>query len=260
MENELYQLSSLHNVNNYGKSISKLHDMEVAVTPTGETEWSYYINEHGFRGSWDIHTDKTKIAFYGCSFTFGMGVSDESAFASVVEKKLGKEQYKSVNFGCVGSSVQRIAKLLNKSLDIVNPSIVVLLLPPKERFLTFDEECQNFIDLMPSASPVRMYENCNNSKYKHATVYKQFQNSDFISIYTDYVRWIDSELRLRNLTSYWSSWSFDSYNIINENISKNNILPMFEIGDFGRDRIHPGINSHKKFAQIIVNKIKGENA
>lgn len=67
----------------------------------------------------------TKIYFFGCSYTYGMGVNDNETFPALVQKELPNSQVK--NFGVPGfgtiQSYLQLKKLIDKN-DI--PSMVVL--------------------------------------------------------------------------------------------------------------------------------------
>jgi hypothetical protein len=79
-------------------------------------------------------------------------------------------------------------------------------------------------------------------------------------IFKDYINWMNCELNVRNVRTLWSSWSKESYNLLQEVIERDNIIPFFDVVDYGRDGIHPGKVSHINFAKNIVGSLKNENS
>jgi hypothetical protein len=71
--------------------------------------------------------------------------------------------------------------------------------------------------------------------------------------FIDYIHWIESELKSVN-TVLWTTWCKDTHTILEDVIDKNRLLPAMHFVDQGRD-LHPGVLTHKKYAEIICNKL-----
>lgn len=210
-----------------------------------KNDWDYYINPYGYRGHWKLKTNSKKIAFFGCSITFGVGVPFENTFSNLVESYYKSGDVESINLGLPGSGIQRIAKLVSASTNIFNFDAVVLTLPSSSRFLISDNY-NLLIDIVPRFT---------SQDYKKAykLIYNHFGNSTLDMYYVDYIHWINKELSSVPKV-LWGSWDPYSYSIIQEVIKKDNMLPPFPHIDMGRDR-HPGVLTHKKWAEDIYTQL-----
>lgn len=85
---------------------------------------TYKINAQGFRDDehYKYFKERTRVAIFGDSFTFGNGVPNNQTFAKILEKETG---YEVLNFGVSGYDPgQYYLALKNKGLNY-NPDIIV---------------------------------------------------------------------------------------------------------------------------------------
>lgn len=204
----------------------------------------YYINEYGCRGHWTLSPDTKKFGFFGCSFTLGVGVDEQYTFVKVIENQFN--DIECLNFGQGGSSIQRIAKLVSTSIRMFDFDTIVITLPSIYRFLVTDDN-NNYIDVVPNYTV---------STQKETAIYKCFTDLDFISMYTDYIRWMIAETKeIKKVV--WGTYDPIVYQMLQEITDtavfweqKDNINC-----DLGRDNSHPGIKSHRLYATEIIKRL-----
>jgi hypothetical protein len=91
---------------------------------------------------------------------------------------------------------------------------------------------------------------------KYKAVYENFSDSDFLHYASDSIQWIISELKYKNIKSYWGSWDPEMHNLLERFVPENTILPLMTRIDVARDGAHHGIMSNNLYAFNIVNKYK----
>jgi len=237
------------NPNLWGSSPKYLDSYEIKVSIDTVPEWNYEINNIGYRGNWEINASKSKIGFYGCSFTFGVGVDAPYTFAEKTSEILGSSNYTSINLGIGGSSIQRTAKIFSASIKFIDFDYVVFNLPSMSRALMSDSNgrLSNFIPNWPIPDMEK----------QHARYYKLFNDWDFKYNSVDFISWILAEIKNTSIiNALWTSWDAQTYSLLSQMIPEKNLLPIFVTTDNARDQAHPGIVSHNTFAHAIAAKIK----
>jgi hypothetical protein len=248
------EVSNLNSLANYstnfpgpGLTVSNqeflyLSDYEKKTSDTTQG-WTYKLNQYGYRGELTTIPGIKTIGFFGCSVTVGIGVEEKNTFVSLVGARL---EMNVINFGNQGSSIQRIAKLIVASIRVIDFDSVVITLPNFTRFIVADDadqlHCINPAAIKPQVE----------KKYK--AVFENFTDADFLYYASDSIQWIISELKLKNIKAYWTSWSPHTSNILEKFVPADNIVPHMFVNDHGRDGAHPGILSHRLHADNIINK------
>ena len=223
----------------------KLRSEEYLKKINMTNNWSYKINKYGFRGDLIIQPDNKNIGTFGCSVTLGAGVEEKNTFASLVENQLGMNV---INFGVQGASIQLIAKLIAASIRVIDFDSVIITLPMFTRFIATRDD-DTLISMNPS-----FIHTIIEKKYK--AVYENFSDSDFLYYASDSIQWIISELKCKNIKSYWGSWDPKMHELLERFVPENTIMPLMTRTDVARDGGHHGIISHKLYAFNIVNKYK----
>lgn len=121
-------------------------------SPYGLYEWNpntsdyaidqmlYTLNKQGFRAD-NFNKEDDAIMFLGCSFTFGVGVSDEDVWCRKITNQRNKMCW---NLGVPGGGNQQIYMLLDSFLESgYKPSEVVILWTEPHRKLLFFESTFN---------------------------------------------------------------------------------------------------------------------
>lgn len=213
-------------------------------------DWFYRINQYGFRGVWRLDPSSIKIGFFGCSNTFGLGINEPFIFPKLVEKYFQTGKVESLNLGCTGSSVQRIAKLLSASLKFIRFNLVILNLPTSSRFLV-TSQLRQLQDLNP-----RKAEHERDEKHKVIQILSQL---DLDMITSDYIKWMLTELKTLGINSLWTSWCPDTYSVLESLIDKDYLLPSADLtkeSQGARDGQHPNEQWHRTQAEHIIKRLE----
>ncbi len=212
--------------------------------------WTYKINSHGFRGKeWKFK--KGFIPFFGCSYTFGIGV--EKNISTLFEEQTGK---KCINLGIPGGSIPFVLKSFH-IFNTAQPSRCAIItlpaldrIPNPKRNKHGDWEYHNILP------------NMENTRSDYEKVYRVLSSDYFVSTALDYITWAKTTAKLTNTILYWSSWHESTMSLINSCINRENIF-YYDYGnnqiDFGRDNGHWGPKSTERWASNLINFLKERN-
>ena len=92
------------------------------------TPFTYQFNSLGFRCN--EFTSEPSIMFLGCSYTIGIGLPLETIWPELISAQL---KMQCVNLGVGGSSCDTAFRLCHGYIDKIKPKIVVLMNPPSIR-------------------------------------------------------------------------------------------------------------------------------
>ena len=190
-------------------------------------KFTYKFNKHGFRC--EEFTEDPSILFLGCSYTCGIGLPIETVWASIVAQSLG---LKSFNLGQGGGSNDTAFRLGYHWIPKLKPKIVMLLSPFEDRKEIITPEHIHFITPQTTA----IEEDPNNLK-EHAIQWL----SDETNSYMNKIKNISALELLCNKHNI--KFMVSDYAIHQEEINQ---------WDYARDLAHPGIKTHKKFAEAIL--------
>jgi hypothetical protein len=217
----------------------------------------YYINDYACRGDWDL-TDKTdylKIAVFGCSFTFGVGIDEDKTWHAIVKQKLKTDKpIQLINLGFPGGSISKALKMFKYLTDIYNIDIAIFLLPTHWREEFVDHKGWSYYNLIPNVAPHHV-EQAWETFYNYATEETQLYTA------LKNVSHIDHIAKTKNIETYFSSWDNPLYELLKQNyLTKKQVLPYFKFieqfrgmkDSFARDGRHPGPVSQEVFAQEVI--------
>lgn len=221
----------------------------------------YEINEFGFRGKLDLTSKKPKLAVFGCSFSFGVGMPEDQIFA----KRLATYyDYSLFNFGVPGGSLNRAVRYYSLISKFLKFDYVLFLVPHSGRFevpfIQRDEKIKVTIsNVIPNWIPEDHKE-----KSIAAKIYSAL-GQDYFNF--DTIKNIDHAVtiaRSQQSKIFFSSWDPKTYDLLYNYFGKDSphLIPWFEMvekrgsNDFARDGMHPGYRSHSSFFNRIVDKIK----
>jgi hypothetical protein len=218
-----YGLDSIDNFKKNSNDPDKLKKLQ-------EYNWvnttiEYKFNRQGFR-SIEFDLEVPSGLAIGCSFTQGVGVRNEDAWPTLVNKQLNIPVW---NLGIGGSSLDTAFRLLDYWLPILKPKFVM----HASTFTTRIELCKHngfFITCAPNTI-----------------------HSDF----SFYKEWIahpaNSVLNARkNLLAIDNICSFYNIPIVTLPIEVH-----FISDKAGRDLAHPGPAAHSKFANKMIQQLEG---
>lgn len=203
-----------------------------------------------------------RLLAFGCSYTYGEGLDDcwvldkekprdsPSSFAwpSLVAKELNRKVY---NYGIPGASNKQIwYNILNKSFK--QDDLIVIL------WTHFDRSCI----IHDNGTTKRILPVDVKRKKRFSRIYYQEYWSSLDSMLDNFARMnlIDFYLKSKKIKVYHFAaeeklyepphWS--TINLINTNFNTCSI-------DLAKDKMHPGIESHKFLSNIILKEIKKDN-
>lgn len=210
-------------------------------------EWPYFtykINQYGFR--YDLTEKANTICFVGCSITFGEGLSQTDIFPELVTKSLGTN-WQCINLGMPGSGPD--IQLVNLTWAINNFKIdkIVWYMSDPLRQMTHSKTLQvhapNFMSHDKHQRDFVSYI----VNYEETILLKTYWN-----LYS-----IFSLIKEKNIDLYFRCWISEYHSRLKPLLDQfkfKEFNPMNNV-DLARDERHPGIISHKKFSQHIIEQI-----
>ena len=196
----------------------------------------YTLNSLGYRTKeFDDIDWKESIVMFGCSFIFGIGVTDEHTVSYFLEQLSGRPV---INMGIPGSSIQTALHnsiILNDS-EYPIPKAVIYLFTDLNRF--------------------QLYQNNSVEHYGHWSSIPKFLNSDYTFPHN-----LMSIKMIRNLwknkticCEYSAFWQEKLINTLDTKIYSEFV----NMDKSARDLSHAGSVSNMKFAEKIYEKIKSQ--
>mgnify|MGYP006407550663 FL=1 len=196
-----------------------------------EQSIKYEFNDNGFRKSLKKHNNGD-ILFLGCSYTFGIGINYQSSFTNIVCEDL---KMNNINWSIPGSSNDTSFRLLNEHLSTSNPKMVIFVSPNASRFELFTNEKNTTIS----------HNIC-----VHAPM-------------SDPPLPTNEKIPLYFFNDRYSMENREKNKLAIEMVCQKNKIKLFcfkdsdlEMIDYGRDLMHPGINSNLLFSRKILDSIK----
>jgi len=204
-------------------------------------DFHYYINDIGFREEYPNVKEKDILSFFGCSFTYGVGVPTEDTFYKNVAK--GNSF---LNLGDPSASVQKIALIFSAACRVWNIKTAVITLPPWFRFGYTDKE-NNFMPIVASDTP---YPSEETEKVRLA-LHKDFSEQYHYASIRDSLALILESARLTNINLVIGSWDSETLEIVEAVTGYKGPLWEWQQSDRGRDGRHPGVNSHALYSKLV---------
>lgn len=252
------------------------HESENAIkkglTNIQENDIHYYINNYGARGNWSIEEpidDCIKVAVFGCSFTFGVGIPESETWSSKFVQKLQSDKpVQLINLGFPGGSISKNLKLFKYLTDVYKVDMAVFLLPshwreehPEHAISDSQEELVYYHNLIPNFESDIITD-----KWKQFYMYSTESTRFYDTLRA--ISYINLIASVNNIETYFSSWDYDTLDFLKENklVEDYQVLPYFKFLEnilgpelktkFARDGKHPGIASQDLFANEISDHIR----
>ena len=189
-----------------------------------EDSVEYKFNQHGFRC--DDFSDQPSIVFLGCSYTLGVGVAKSQCFSTLVAKKLNLAE---CNLAQGGGSADTCFRLFLDWHRKIKPTVVVMLQPLIQRIELLSHPLPKFF--LPNQFPKEHREFYREWMMSNNAEYNRQKNTFAIAhlchqINAQFVYLSAEELKTQHFK------------------------------DVGRDLLHPGPLTHKKWAEILSVIIK----
>ena len=217
------------------------------------TDIQYNLNSDGFRIDCEDYEEEG-IVFYGCSNTFGMGVHNEDTFAQRVSKHFNLACY---NFGVsgVGLDVAAIHALFLLRAKVKRPKAIVVMCPPPRRWSWFVDDrimtisSQDFDETIGRKNSDSMeFQSVLNDMNNMVQMTKNLVSLQLVAEELN-VPLILTSARYGDKLHHFPSWPMYKFYL-------DRGIDSFDGISMGRDLQHPGVETHKYWAEIIIKLIK----
>lgn len=209
----------------------------------------YKINKYNFRGKFDFVSPEQKIGFFGCSFTFSEGVDDGWIFKDIVENKSGCNCF---NFGTLGASIEYIAYTFNAASRVINfDKAAIITLPDIYRSIYLQSNSKDTSHRNISHSTKTGYKKLDDA----VKIVYMLPEEIFVQRAITNINWIVSTAKQKGMRVFLTSWSEETYEILHRIFPKSTLNEMFPYIDRAADNLHPGLQSHRKFAEQVMSVI-----
>ena len=217
-------------------------------------DFSYHINEMGYRDELPQQSASNIMAFIGCSFTFGEGLASEHNFPHKVSKHFNKT---CLNLGLSGTGAIRQSLIFAASCNIWNIDTAVITLPNWARFNYVDRNCY-----LKSIHLPYYYPNNPECENIRKFMIMDFSDEYMLAATKDAINQIAMTAKMHNVKLILSSWDGSIMKMINSildyDVPGYNLWmpgsPMKE-GDLARDNMHPGINLVNQYTEKLIHTI-----
>lgn len=214
-------------------------------------EVSYNINKHGFRHNAD--SSKKIILFCGCSMTFGTGLAEEDTYPHLVTTAMGDEyDYLNIGLPSTGPDIQ----MLNLSwiLNNFNVEKIFWYMSDPHRQVVLPDN-QHISLYIPSNYHYEWYDHGIGKKFKEVNL--ELEDTWRLKTYWNLYS-LFSLIKHKNIETYITCWDpvLDTQLEKLRNLFGFNSLGNLNITDLARDNAHPGIDSHRQFAENILKRIQ----
>lgn len=200
----------------------------------------YTLNSLGYRTKQFDNIDwENSIVLFGCSFIFGVGVTDEHTIPYFLEQLSGRPV---INMGVSGSSIQTTfhnSIILNDS-KYPTPKVVVNVIPTLSRFIKYEDICvQNY-----------GFWNTNN-------LFTSLTSIDEVSSNVLLIKSIRNLWKIK--TYYYEyTWALESIDLFNKLDDSFYCKPLNTECSLARDLSHCGPKTNLKLATEIYENIKDQ--
>jgi len=233
-----------------------------------------YNVENKFNGSEqyrlysDVIDKDKKIACFGCSNTFGIGLPEKMTWAYLLTQKLGFDEYSFKNYGVNGGGIETISRLLYEKIiyDDNKFEAIFILFPDFNRY-----ECINDFNNIERLIPFNWVRD-RRDKNNWDRIFNpcaQFMNEyNGLFRYIKNYKFIEEICKNKNIPFYWHNWSDNMLQLETEVKSKyinhkntfaeDDSKALFKISetDKARDGIHYGKLYHETLAELFFKLFK----
>ena len=210
-------------------------------------EFSYTINDMGFRGKYPAPSAKNIMGFFGCSITFGEGLPEEDNFPYLLSHYYGKE---TLNLGMCGAGAHRIALIFQAATRIWNIETAVVTLPNWGRFNYVDKE-NNLLSVLPP----HPHSSTEGEAVRQSLV-KNFSDQYLMSATRDAASFIVSIAKEKNINLILGSWELGTRQIIENCLDYSAVPFVYNVKEeTARDNVHPGPTACAEYAKHVKHYI-----
>ena len=211
----------------------------------------YKVNSHGYRcPEWKPMPDgKKNVVVLGCSHTFGQGNADNEHWVHFLSQHY-TERLRYWNLGQPGASADKIVRILYGCEKVIDPRIIIVCWP----FWSRREKLHQYAESMMSYHEELKHENNDTDKNNF------LKNVFFVEKYAE-----------KNNSQTYHCFAQDSYHEhieglkVLENYTIKNCWPYWDSREqrqpynepnLAKDGEHYGVEHHKRFAQLFLEKFR----
>ena len=200
-----------------------------------DNSFTYKFNSHGFRCN-EFTSDPT-IMFLGCSYTLGIGLPIETIWPEIVAKQLNLH---CANLGIASGSADTAFRLCHGWIDIINPKILIFMLPANISRIEF--VTTEFVENDNLA-----WADQSTNEHRHIFLKEWSGIDDSNSIFNS----LKNTLAIKHLCNIRNIKYIEISAFTLNDIPSVSFMPF----DLARDLAHPGVGSNAHGAQIILSNI-----
>lgn len=214
-------------------------------------DFSYTINDFGFRGSYPSTTEKNIMAFFGDSCTFGEGLPENKVFPYVLNSYYQKPL---LNLGMPGVGTHRIAMIFAAAVRVWNIDIAIITLPNYARFNYVSSSNLMYSILPPHPTAPEEVE------VIRKDLAKNFSDQYFMSAAKDALTWIITTAKEKNIKLILGSWDAQMQPIIKNSTGYDSAsFELFPLNEKpARDKVHPGVVANESYAKKLKEFVDNE--
>lgn len=195
-------------------------------------------NSYNFRSN-EIATP-ADICYYGCSFTYGVGVPLESRWTNIIDRELN---FVSNNFGIGGIGIDEILNIFVATSRLVTMQRAVFLLPAIGR-QSIAIPNDKYVHMLPGNASGH---GCPDTK-EHARIWYQLPREYFIDQAKISMQIIQRLAELQDILCVFATWDPELYDCLPG--VKTVHAPNSDY--LGSDGQHPGTQWHANLAQEVI--------
>lgn len=211
----------------------------------------YKVNSHGYRcPEWDpMPSGKKNVVVLGCSHTFGQGNADNEHWVHFLSQH-NTDKIRWWNLGQPGASADKVVRILQGCEKVLFPKIIIVCWPFWSRreklhkypqsLMSYDEELKGETDdtdkqnFLKNVFFVEKFAEYNQARVYHCFA-QEVYNVDAPNVFSD-----------TSIKHCWPYWDKHHLPEANREITREPSL--------AKDGVHYGIEHHKRFAQLFLEK------
>jgi hypothetical protein len=225
----------------FGSDKKEIYDPR--ENPYGPNDIEYSFNKRGFRCDDFNQSSNIRIAFLGCSVTEAIGIKHTEGWAHRILENIRRETNLDIpywNLAMGGSGLDATIRAYHHYHDMLRPHIVFAFLPAYRREIFIPENSSN----------VPVFTNTfDDMLTKHEilidprTIHYETEKN---------LAMLDLMLNKHDTMMIWNGWGYDHYP--RDYHHRHNII--IDWDRKGRDKMHPGSESHLRFATKIYSQYR----
>lgn len=223
---------------------------------------SYLFNELGFRDKDTIKVNTPSIGVFGCSITFGLGLSYSDTFVSKLDSVYEDKVY---NFGIPGANIQNVSRVFCLINNFFKLKKAIFYLPSfyrhqfildKKAFLLIPSEIRNVKEgvFMPVQKAVDSYSGLTYIEIGK-NFYRMYNEDQLAFIFLSDMQIIEQNSKINNTDIVFTTWCPHTFTKIRE-LGNEDIKQLIHAGPskkFARDGAHPGKEANLRIFNDIKN-------